>query len=538
MRNIGFIYIILTSLLLNSCAIQVPPGGGEKDVIPPKLLKAEPPNFSTGFTGHDFKLDFDEYITLSDLGNQLIVSPLLKNAPEVHVRKKSLLVHISDTLLENTTYTINFGQGIADNNEGNKLDNFQYVFSTGSVIDSSEIKGKIIRAFDLKPEKGALALLYKGNSDSLPLLERPLYFAQANDSGEFNVRNITPGNYKIIGLKDTDGNYIYTPVLEGIAFKSELVPSNSDKINLTIFNEAPKLSLQKAYSEYSGKVVLAFTAPADTVKIRFLSDTSILKIYSIQYSKLKDSISIWYENLNADTLSFSFVNAELNDTIVTRLFKGIKENRGKKSVELIISDGNRQPTVQDLYLPFFFNSNHPLVSASFEKAVFMEDSIPVKPQFEFLDSLHMHFQLKFPWKSKRKYSLYLPSSIFKDFYGLYNDSMNFSFIAHSETDYGSLKLNLIGATGIPTIIQLVDESGATVFREFSSEQDTSFLFSNLDARLYKIKLIYDKNKNGKWDTGNYLNKIQPEEVEFYKEKITVRSNWDVDVTVKSDFTIK
>ncbi len=538
MRNIGFIYIILTSLLLNSCAIQVPPGGGEKDVIPPKLLKAEPPNFSIGFTGHDFKLDFDEYITLSDLGNQLIVSPLLKNAPEVHVRKKSLLVHISDTLLENTTYTINFGQGIADNNEGNKLDNFQYVFSTGSVIDSSEIKGKIIRAFDLKPEKGALALLYKGNSDSLPLLERPLYFAQANDSGEFNVRNITPGNYKIIGLKDTDGNYIYTPVLEGIAFKGELVPSNSDKINLTIFNEAPKLTLQKAYSEYSGKVVLAFTAPADTVKIRFLSDTSILKIYSIQYSKLKDSISIWYENLNADTLSFSFVNAELNDTIVTRLFKGIKENRGKKSVELIISDGNRQPTVQDLYLPFFFNSNHPLVSASFEKAVFMEDSISVQPQFEFLDSLHMHFQLKFPWKSKRKYSLYLPSSIFKDFYGLYNDSMNFSFIAHSETDYGSLKLNLIGATGIPTIIQLVDESGATVFREFSSEQDTAYLFSNLDARVYKIKLIYDKNKNGKWDTGNYLNKIQPEEVEFYKEKITVRSNWDVDVTVKSDFTIK
>lgn len=538
MRNIGFIHIILTSLLLNSCAIQVPPGGGEKDVIPPKLLKAEPPNFSTGFTGHDFKLDFDEYITLNDLGNQLIVSPLLKNAPEVHIRKKSLLVHISDTLLENTTYTINFGQGIADNNEGNKLNNFQYVFSTGSVIDSSEIKGKIIRAFDLKPEKGALALLYKSNSDSLPLLERPLYFAQANDSGEFNVRNITPGNYKIIGLKDTDGNYIYTPVLEGIAFKSELVPSNSDKINLTIFNEAPKLSLQKAYSEYSGKVVLAFNAPADTIKINFLSDTSTLKIYSIQYSKLKDSIFIWYENLNADTLSFSFVNAGLNDTIVTRLFKGVKENRGKKSVELIISDGNRQPTVQDLYLPFFFNSNHPLVSASFEKAVFMEDSIPVKPQFEFLDSLHMHFQLKFPWKSKRKYSLYLPSSIFKDFYGLYNDSMNFSFIAHSETDYGSLKLNLIGATGIPTIIQLVDESGATVFREFSSEQDTTYLFSNLDARIYKIKLIYDKNKNGKWDTGNYLNKIQPEEVEFYKEKITVRSNWDVDVTVKSAFTIK
>ena len=108
-----FIHIIFSLLLLNSCAIQVPPGGGEKDVIPPTLIKADPPNYSTGFIGHDFKLDFDEYITLNDLGNQLIVSPLLKNSPEVHVRKKSILVHISDTLLENTTYTINFGQGIA-----------------------------------------------------------------------------------------------------------------------------------------------------------------------------------------------------------------------------------------------------------------------------------------------------------------------------------------------------------------------------------------------------------------------------------------
>lgn len=538
MKNTCLAHIIFSFLLLNSCAIQVPPGGGEKDIIPPKLIKAEPPNYSTGFKGHDFKLDFDEYITLNDLSNQLIVSPLLKNAPEVHVRKKSLLVHISDTLMENTTYTINFGQGIADNNEGNKLSNFQYVFSTGSIIDSSEVKGRIIRAFDLKPEKGALALLYKSNSDSLPFLERPLYFSQANDSGEFNVRNITPGNYKIIGLKDSDGNYIYTPALEGIAFKSELIAANSEKINLSIFNETPKLFLQKAYSEYSGKVVLAFSAPADTLKIRFLSDTSILKVYSIQYSKLKDSISIWYENLNADTLSFYFDNTEVKDTIVTRLFKGVKENRGKKSVSLIISDGNRQSTVQDLYLPFFFNSNHPLVSASFEKVVFLEDSVPVIPQFEFLDSLHMNMQLKFPWKSKKKYSLYLPSSIFKDFYGLYNDSMVFTFTTRSETDYGSVKLNLTGATGIPKIIQLVDESGTSVFREFSSEQDTTYLFSNLEARLYKIKLIYDRNRNGKWDTGNYLKKIQPEEVEFYQEKITVRSNWDVEVTVKSGFSAK
>ena len=190
MKLIFPVLITVIIIFLTSCAIQVAPGGGEKDVKPPELISSQPENFSTNFSGHDIVLNFDEYIALNDIGSQLIISPLLNNTPQIKIRKKSLLIHFNDTLLANTTYTLNFGLGIMDNNEGNKLQNFHYVFSTGSIIDSNFISGKIINAFDRKIGKGNLALLYKTNNDSLPYLERPVYFARTNDSGDYRIVNI------------------------------------------------------------------------------------------------------------------------------------------------------------------------------------------------------------------------------------------------------------------------------------------------------------------------------------------------------------
>ncbi len=126
-----YLFQLVLIILLSSCAIQVPPSGGMKDATPPVLIASTPGNYSVDFDGNDIKLDFDEYIALNDITGQLIVSPLLKYPVESKIRKKSLILHIQDTLLANTTYTFNFGNGIVDNNEGNKLENFQFVFSTG-----------------------------------------------------------------------------------------------------------------------------------------------------------------------------------------------------------------------------------------------------------------------------------------------------------------------------------------------------------------------------------------------------------------------
>lgn len=522
----------IISILFESCAIQVPPDGGKKDMEPPHLLSSEPANYSNLFKGRDLKLDFDEFISLNEIGSQLIVSPLLKYPPELKIRKKSLLIHFQDTLLENTTYTINFGQGITDNNEGNKLENFQFVFSTGSIIDSLDVQGSIETAFDHKKSKDVLALLYRSTKDSIPFLEKPLYFSRTNDSGQFRISNISPGFYKLIGLKETDGNYLYSPGDELIGFPDSFVNASSENINLQIFNEVTKLHLLKAYSEFPGKAVVVFNAPADTVRIKLLTDTAKLNIYSYSFSKEKDTVNIWYKNNFADSLSFYFDNYLLKDTVTIRLFKLTEENKGRKRTGMTILPGNSQTALQHLHLPHYLQITRPVATSSFDKIIFSEDSLLIKTKYEFTDSLHMQLNVNHKWKSKSKYSIFIPPGTFTDIYGIKNDTIQFAFEAHGEADYGSIKMIFKKTDSIPYILQLVDDAGSAISRQVSSSHDTIFELNFLDPRVYRIKLIRDENGNGKWDTGNYLKNIQPEQIEFYPERITVRANWDVDVNLK------
>ncbi len=535
MKKLHLLILLSYVLLLNSCAIQVPPGGGLKDVLPPKLLSTEPQNYSTNFRGKDIRFDFDEYIYTPDLSEQLIVSPLLKYTPETKVKKKSLLIHLQDTLLENTTYTMNFGKGISDNNEGNKLENFQFVFSTGPVVDSLSISGSVYNAFNKKAEAGILVMLYRKSEDSLPFLERPIYFARTSDSGEFVIRNISQGFYKIISLKETDGNYLYTAGEESIGYADTLVQSNSENVNLRLFKEKLKPQLLKAYSEFPGKAVLAFSSTADSLPWKWITDTSKLSIYSIEYSALRDTINIWYQNIAADSISIRFDNNYSKDTVTLRLFKGAAEGRGKKTNVLVITPPVGQ---QHLYLPLYLQSNHPLAISDFSKIVLSEDSLVVIPQFAFMDSLHTKLSVKYPWKSKTGYSLFIPPSVFKDIYGFTGDSLRITFFSHSETDYGSLKINFKKQVSNPCLIQLVDLTGEKVFKEFYAEKDTVCEFNFLDAGSYRIKIINDRNKNRIWDTGSYLKHFQPEYIEFYPEAIIVRSNWDVEINLKPVFSGK
>ena len=526
-------YFCLLLFSFGSCAIQVPPDGGNKDLEPPHIISSSPSNYSTSFKGHYIRLDFDEFISLNEISSQLIVSPLLNYPVETKIRKKSLFIHIQDTLLENSTYTMNFGQGITDYNEGNKLDNFQFVFSTGTVIDSLEIGGKVEAAFDHKSSKGILALLYRGNSDSLPYIERPLYFAQTNDSGLFKIRNISPGYYKLIALKDKDGNYLYLKGEELIGSPDTLIKAGTENIDLKIFSEIPKIRFLRAYSEFPGKAVIVFNASADTIKWQWLTDTTKLKIYSLNYSKEHDTINIWYKNITADSISFRFDNYSMSDTVTIRLFKNTEGNFGRKKVGFSINPGTSQTIRQHLHLPFYLQSNHPISTTEFNKIILLEDSIPVKPEFIFMDSLHLQLQTEFKWKSKGSYSLFIPPGTFTDIYGTKNDTLQFIFTAHEETDYGSIKLFLKKTDDMPYIVQLIDDGGMYIYREFKCNHDTTVLLSNIDPGIYKVKLIRDRNGNGKWDTGNYLDHIQPEEIEFYHEGITVRANWDVDVYIKA-----
>ena len=523
MRYIGLICLIF---IFNSCAIQVPPAGGEKDTKPPKVLSTTPENYSTNINANNIEIEFDEYVQLKDANTQLIVSPLLNYQPTTKIRKKKLYIHISDTLKANTTYTLNFGTSISDLNEGNLLENYQYIFSTGSILDSLKIKGKVENAFNLKKDKNHLVMLYRNSDDSIPYKERPLYFSKTNGEGEYSINNISPGSYKIIALEDKDGNYLYSKGDELIGFSDSLVSAGKEDVKLRLFKESLPLKLARSQSSGPGQATLIFTAAADTFKLNWLTDFSKLDFYSQVFSIEKDTLTIWYKNTESDSLSFYYNNGGKNDTVDVRLFKRKNENsRNKFSLESQTIDANSNHNFSE---PYQIEWSHPISKVEREKFILKEDSVPIsKIDLFFSDSLKTKLNVNHKWKQKSQYELTILPGGLVDIFGLKNDTLILKWFSKSEVDYGTMALKFSGRKEA-SIVQLIDEK-ENVIRQVRVNRDTVVTFNYLDPMIYRFKLINDKNDNGKWDTGNLINHIQPEEVEYYPELITVRSNWDVEV---------
>lgn len=210
---------VFTLILFENCAKRGHPAGGPKDIEPPKVVKSTPENYTTNFNKQEFRVEFDEYIQLDKIMKELIVSPPMKKQPVVKLRGKLIEVEYEDTLRENTTYTFNFGNAIVDNNEGNPLKNYEFVFSTGDYLDSLSVRGMLVNSFDLKPYKEPLyVMLYDNLTDSAPLLEIPYYINRTNEEGYFSINNVKNDTFEIFALKDANNNMIFDMPNEIIAF--------------------------------------------------------------------------------------------------------------------------------------------------------------------------------------------------------------------------------------------------------------------------------------------------------------------------------
>ena len=523
-------YCIIFLLLFSSCAIQVPPAGGDQDINEPKVIKSTPENYAINFKENEFEITFDEYVQLKDIQSQLVVSPPLKFFPEVKVRKKTLHVLFEDTLEENTTYSFNFGNSIIDNNEGNAIQNYQFVFSTGGIIDSLEISGSVKNASDDKPEKDVLVMLYKAKDDSLPFLKRPYYFGKTDVEGKYHVRNISPGEYKIIALADINKDYLYNPPEESIAFQDSLVIAGSSDISLRLFKGAEKFKLLRTYSEEPGKAVCVFNGLADTLNLVWISDTASLKIYDLGFSEKKDSLLIYYQNLDSDTIQLLFPQLSDKDTVIIRLLKKDSRGSGRAGQSLQIIPQASSGNYQDLHRPFDLLFNHPIDRATISGIRFLEDSVEVPTdKFLFTDSLHTRLRYSGTWKPGVGYNLLVPSGTFKDIYGFENDTIITQFRTRQETDYASLTAAISSVSQkFPVIVQLVDEK-EKVYEETFVTNDSTIVFSFLSPGMYRLKIIRDINKNGLWDSGVYLDRKQPEPVFYYPDLIQMRANWDVEI---------
>jgi uncharacterized protein (DUF2141 family) len=546
-NNFRLCLLAVHLLLVFSCAQIVAPGGGKKDTTAPTVLKYSPDSATLNFTAKTIEINFDEYIQLKDLNNQLIISPLLSKTPDIDVKGKTLIVEFDkdEVLKPNTTYCISFGNAVTDVNEGNPIENFQYIFSTGTFIDSLKVKGKVQSAFDHKTEKGLLVMLYSDLTDSVIYKSQPDYFAKTKADGSFEINNVKNGTYKIVAIKDANANYKYDVENESIAFTDSLVnPSDKKTINLELFQEpAKKVFLKKATHPSYGRFDFVFSQGSDSIRINNLSnDLKGVQEY-VEFSKNKDSLSYWVTNYQKDSIVFQLSNG--NQIIDTLEFKfinkedALKAKRNPLKLSVIASlDGSQS---------FDLNKNVILDFSNPIKSIAKTNGTQIKTDSSKIAGAEIEFVIfnnfrttvntiisdsvtkNSSWKENTNYQLYIPPNTFTDIFDLTNDTITVDFKTRELKYYGTLKLNIsIPETKNNYVVQLIDEQG-NVTREHFIKKSEVLNYDYLQPKKYKLKIIVDDNNNQKWDTGNYIQHLQAEKVIFNSELINVRSNWDMEL---------
>jgi len=511
--------------------------GGPKDEDPPVLEKSEPENMTTNFDAKKIRLYFDEYIKLKDVQDQLIVSPPLKYQPEISPQggaQKYVEIILKDTLAPNTTYTINFGQSIQDNNEGNPSSFLTYVFSTGDYIDSLELQGAVRDAYNQKVDEFITVMLYEIDStysDSTLYKKPPNYITNTLDSAViFNLKNIKKGQYAIFALKDEAKNNIFDQNADKIGFLKDTITLPSDSIQLpllTLFKEIPNYSATVPSFAARNKIIFGYygaedekititplTPIPDSVKMRILKERG------------KDTINFWFTPNEMDSIVFTMIN-EAKKVVDTFTVK-----RRKVGIDSLRISPNQSGSL-DFNESFYLEANTPLVQIDTSKMkMLVKDSIP----FEFdvtYDTIANKIDFSFPLEASENYTLDLLPGAVTDFFGQTNDTTNYRLNTRGYSDYGNLTVNLKGAVAYPLIVQLTDEKGETQVEFYATEQKP-IEFNNIDPSSYRLRVIFDANKNGKWDTGSYLKNIQPERVSYYPILIEMRPNWEGNET----FTLK
>ena len=517
MKSKYFFLIII--IFFSSCAKRGVPVGGEKDEIPPKFTRAQPENNSTFFDDKKIRIYFDEYIKLDKLSSQLVVSPPIEKFkysifPQGGA-SKFIDIEINDELDENTTFVFNFGESIKDNNEGNLLPYFKYVFSTGSYIDSLELKGNINTVYNRKKDDYVTAMLYpltESFNDSIIFKEKPLYVASTLDSTFFNFTNIKNGSYYLIAVKDINNNFIFDPLNDKIAYHDSIITLPTDKLfDLNLFKENPSYKIFKPFQEFSNRVSFGFRGNIDSIKIT----SNVSNIHStITKDREKDTIHYWFRDFEYDTLSFNVSN---KDSI--NLFKLPKRDYEKDT--LILSEENSS---FELGNKFILNSTVPILKIDSTKIkIINKDSVVQSFKSKIKDEIDIVFD--FEILPNDKYSIeVLPNGI-TDFFGNSTDTLNYSFTTKKRSDYGNIYVNLSRISFKPIIVDLINMNEEIVMSKTLLNSLEACVFENIKPGDYNLRLIHDKNNNGKWDTGDYLNKNKPEEVIHYNDTIKVRANW-------------
>lgn len=513
------------------CAKKGSPDGGPKDTIPPIIVKSNPENYVTNFEGDEIRVYFDEFIKLKDLQQNLIVSPPLKYQPVVSpiTSAKVLKIKILDTLKANTTYVFNFGNSIVDNNEGNVFPYFKYVFSTGDYIDSLRLKGRVTDLEKPTLEKKAIVMLYELNeafTDSIIYLEKPTYVTTTKEKDpSFELTNLKEGDYIMIALQEEINNYVFDPKKEKIAFRSEPIHLPQDSIaQLNLFKEEAKYAFTRASHVGKNKIAFGYEGRADSLKIELQSQVASEFESRILKDPTKDSLNYWFKPALdpevTDTLIFTVRYQTQVDTVPVRI-----RDLYADSLTVKLSGSNRIIPRDSIHIV----ATTPLDSVFAEKfSVMNQDSVFLEKEV-LLDTLKNRVSVVFDKTDESSYRIELQPKALVDYFGNTSDSLAYTVRTLAQSDYGTINFRVNKLKSFPVIIQLVDKNQQIIAKDYLTENRDVY-FDYLTPNTYYLRIMYDTNKNGKWDTGSYLDKRQPETIVYYPATIEIRSNWSLNET--------
>lgn len=523
MRFIKNTLFFLLLILLSACANMVAPTGGKKDTTEPKLKSSSPPNLSTNTKPKKIVLEFDEFFNLKDESNQVILTPETGIKIDLKKKKKSLIVELQGELQDNTTYTLNFGDAILDNNEGNVLRDFTYVFSTGSFMDSLNIKGTVIDAFTLEIQKDVVVGLYKNTDDSIVYKSKPDYSIRTNTEGNFRIKNVAHGTYKLIALQEENNNKIYNQGEEKIAFEENVIKldSNLEKLELKLFKETPveRKILERKYQDDMAQLI--FNKSAKDLSINLDNKDSLISSVKILKNKTNDTISFFTPS-SIDTLLINISDGEnYNQSVKLKKTRTKKVNSG---IEIVVQTRAEKPDNIHLIFdrPMEFNTN-------MDSVILLIDSVKFNIKDKIKKSADPYqYSIDLLTEAGKNYTLVIKDSSFYDMNSVYTLKKESRFRLMNEEDLGKLTIHVKPSKPAQYIVELLNETNVVKFKKvINGTADVEV--NNFIPGTYRLRLTEDDNKNNRWDTGNYLKQIQPEKIYYYPSKINLRANWEMEI---------
>jgi hypothetical protein len=485
------------------------PSGGAKDTHPPVVVSSSPNQGATNVNTSRIEIHFDEFFKLKNFQNELLISPPLDETPLISQKGKSLFIELKEELNPNSTYTFNFGKGIADYHEGNILKDYSLVFSTGNELDSLSLSGQLYSCpLATLPEEVIIGIYQKDSllRDSTIYQQKPDYFTLAKEKGAFQIKHIRTGTFELIAFEDLNANYQYDGATEQIAFYDSLITiSDSSEFELWLFQEKTELKLLESKANENGRIHWAYNQTIDSVN--FNSDSEIKFLHTIK----QDSLLVW--PLIYPTDSF-YICSE----VATRLDSVLVKTDSLHKQKLNLSSNNQFLKES---ASFKIQSDAPILAIDTSRIHLISDSIPIDYSVRYTD-----FELIFDFihNENQTFHLILSEGAVLSTYENYNDSINLSAYSKDESALAALKINLLLKTDDYFIEILKEEK--VIDRIETGEE---LIFKELLPSKYQLRLTLDSNNDGKWTAGDYFENSQAEKVIYYTEELKLRANWELEI---------